>query len=279
MLGLLLWTWLGGGGAGAGNAASAAARYRFYVPQYAAPAPVKLGLGGGQPLQARALGGSWLYDWSSQPTGDEFTEAVPMLWGAASVGLPLGGNSRWLLGFNEPDRPEQANLTPERAAVLWRQVEERYPDRQLVSPAPSDRDIWWLARMRAAYTELYGRDPRFDALACHCYRQTAAECIMLVRQFVTWAHEWGVTGGVWVTEFAFIPAWTPAGTTAEREARQFVAYLDAEPWVTRYAPFIGWLEPGVWYWPDCNPAANPSLFRGERSLELTTAGRWYQEQP
>ena len=89
----------------------------------------------------------------------------------------------------------------------------------------------------------------------------------------TWVRDWQVPGGYWFTEFAFVPAWA---ADAEREARAFVAYLEADPLARRYAPFVAYTERGVWYWPDTRAAADPSLFVGPTSTQLTAVGRWYQ---
>lgn len=250
--------------------------YTYYVPiWYAAEPLAKLGLSGGTYAQAQVLGASWLYDWGTHPAiGDEWFEAVPMIWGAWGNGpVPeVGGNSPWLLGFNEPDIAIQANITPERAARLWRQIEQAYPRKLLVSPAPSGEGRYWLVQMRLAYRELFGTWPRWDALAMHCYQWTAAGCAGVLKDYRAWVRDWGIAGGIWVTEFAFQKAWT---ADPEREASTFVAMLEADPLVRRYAPFVAHTPLGVWYWPYTSPQADPSLFAGPTSLTFTTVGQWY----
>jgi len=262
-------------GAGTVAADTDTPHYTYFVPVYYVPAPHKLGLAGGTVEQAATIGASWLYDWTANPPhSDAPVEAVPMLardWGDRPV-PQVGGNSPYILGFNEPDLSSQANLTPQRAAVLWRRIEQAYPHRLVVSPAVSCGDLYWLVRFRLAYRELYGTWPRFDVLAAHCYRWNAAGCIQVAQQFATWVRDWQVPGGYWFTEFAFVPAWA---ADAEREARAFVAYLEGDPLARRYAPFVAYTERGVWYWPDTRAAADPSLFVGPGSLELTDVGRWY----
>lgn len=241
--------------------------YRYFIPMWAKPLN-KLGLAG-CPATCQALGCAWCYSWGPEPGGTPDAETVPMLWGANDVGKALGGNSPWLLGFNEPDLSNQANLTPEQAAALWRQVETLYPGRKLVSPAPSHFDVAWLGRFRDAYAVAYGVWPRLDALAFHCY-WSADECIAIGEQFVAWAAAWGVPE-VWCTEFAFVPAWA---ADAEADARRFVAWAEAEPTVTRYAPFVSHIAGGEWYWPDARPEANPSVFAAD-GMTLTEIGKWY----
>ena len=133
-------------------------RYTLYFPMWQQPALAgKLGLAGGTVAQANALGASWMYDWSATPPTAEYgIESVPMIGNADRVAYDLGGNSVWILGFNEPDLAVQSNITPEYAAQLWRQIETRYPQRKLVSPAVSDPDSGWLLRFRLAYYTEYG---------------------------------------------------------------------------------------------------------------------------
>lgn len=84
------------------------------------------------------------------------------------------------------------------------------------------------------------------------------------------AQAWGI-GEVWCTEFAFVPAWV---ADAEGEARRFVGWLEGEPRVTRYAPFVSYIRGGEDYWPDTRPEANPSVFAADGAT-LTDVGRWY----
>lgn len=244
--------------------------YRTYLPLWIESGN-KLGLGG-CPGSCEVLGCSWCYSWLPDPgtwAGVDH-ERVPMIWGRNDVGATVGGNSVWLMGFNEPDLSGQANLSTGTAAVLWREIERLYPERKLVAPAPSD--VWpgWIDAMRYAYFARYGSWPRFDALAFHCYKPTANECIAIGRQFVAWARAWGVRE-VWCTEFAFLPAWT---ADAEGEARRFVAWLEGEPLVTRYAPFVSYIDFSAgppWWWPWAGP--DPSVLT--ETGELTAIGRWY----
>lgn len=243
--------------------------HRVFVPLWCEPGN-PLGIAGCVG-SCQPLGCSWCYSWRPDPWVGVDHERVPMLWGRGDVGRTLGGNSAWLLGFNEPDLPNQAHLTPDEAAVLWRQVEATYPDRRLVSPAPSHLHPEWLAQFRQAYQVRYGRAPRLDALAFHCY-WSAAECIGIGERVVAWAAAWGVPE-VWCTEFAFVPAWAPGGDAAG-EAQRWLAWLATQSSVTRYAPFVSHVEGGEWYWPDTRPEANPSVFAADRQT-LTATGSWY----
>lgn len=235
-------------------------------------APSKLGMGG-CPVSCEAFGCSWCYAWSTTPGRLTGVETVPMIRDLSMVEWQIGGNSAWVLGFNEPDLcPWQACLTPEAAVWPTVRIEERFPDRKLVAPAPSSQHVEWLPQFREAFHRATGRHPRWDALAAHCYLWTADRCIELVKLFVGWCELWGVPE-LWVTEFAFVPAWA---ADPEAEARKFTAYLESEPRVTRYAPFLshgGGCDP---FWPDCRPEADPSLLEADL-MTPTVMGGWYAQ--
>jgi len=125
--------------------------------------------GEGYQNDPRRSGASWAYNWRAQPWMAEGIESVPMIWGAQQMGQAIGGNSTYLLGFNEPDLARQANISPEAAAVLWRQIERDYPDRLLVAPVPSQEAPEWIDTLYRTYISIYGEKPRFDALAAHLY--------------------------------------------------------------------------------------------------------------
>ncbi|CAM9852157.1 unnamed protein product [Ectocarpus fasciculatus] len=95
---------------------------------------------------------SWWYDWSPGSLADGILEAslaqgslyVPMIWGEGDLTEErlrdltwVGDTSAYLLGFNEPNYGEQANLTPQEAADLWPRVRQQAEDlgMELVSPA------------------------------------------------------------------------------------------------------------------------------------------------
>lgn len=48
---------------------------------------------------------------------------IPTIWGANKDFNSVYGNSPYLFTFNEPNFPDQSNLTPQQAAALWPQVQ------------------------------------------------------------------------------------------------------------------------------------------------------------
>lgn len=145
-------------------------------------------------------GVAWTYDWTVTPYNPSQGNAVPeglgpgkdmefmpMCWNANFDETALRGylsshpGVKYLLGFNEPNFSAQANLTPAQAAQKWPVLEQIAADYglQLVSPALNFTGesvggrVWqpydWLDNFIAQYRSLYGKDPRMDYIALHCY--------------------------------------------------------------------------------------------------------------
>jgi hypothetical protein len=193
------------------------------------------------------LGVSWIWNWGPTPPLFPGVESVPNIWSAASIGHPLGGNSEWLLGFNEPDQADQANVSPEMAARQWAELERTYPDRKLTSPQVVKWDRRWLEEWYAAYqAQNGGRAPRLDALAIHTYWGNDITAYQeQVRYYMALAQRWGVKE-VWVTEFTLAPGLDRTVRETVDDLRAYVAWLDAQPMVTRYAPWTNRVECTDW---------------------------------
>ena len=83
---------------------------------------------------------SWYYNWDTQAfnnSTDEGVAHVPMVWGAAQSNLQaiknITDDSNYILGYNEPDIPSQANLSAGKALAAWKYVEST--GKRTVSPA------------------------------------------------------------------------------------------------------------------------------------------------
>lgn len=145
-------------------------------------------------------GVSWTYDWTITPRNPNKWNAIPsnlgpgldmdfapMCWNAdydeATLRSYLSTHPgvKYLLGFNEPNFSAQAKLTPAQAAQKWPALEQIAADYglELVSPALNFTGetvggrVWqpydWLDTFIAEYRSRYGKDPRMDYIALHCY--------------------------------------------------------------------------------------------------------------
>ncbi len=195
---------------------------------------------------ATSVAAVWEYGWAASPPNCASIENVPMIWGANDVNAILGGNSDWIMGFNEPD--SQSNISPANAALLWRQIEQKYPSRKLLAPAPSGANPTWVVDFYNAYVATYGAAPRLDALAVHCYAWSASACITHTQRFETWANTWGVPE-VWVTEFSISPAAPNSPNQSLQEAQSYINWMESDPMVTHFAWFASKIQGNEWWLP------------------------------
>ena len=70
---------------------------------------------------------------------------------------------------------EQANIGPEEAAAAWIELQTKYPDAELVSPATAGVDTDWFDAFMAE-CEILGC--RIDYLATHHYTAASADQMM-----------------------------------------------------------------------------------------------------
>ncbi|GIJ65942.1 glycoside hydrolase family protein [Virgisporangium ochraceum] len=190
---------------------------------------------------------SWYYNWSPRresTPGPATVEFVPMIWGASSV---TDGNlaqarqdGNVLLGFNEPDLGEQANMSVEQALDLWPRLEDT--GMRLGSPVVAfggDKAGGWLDRFmsgarargyRVDFIALhwYGSDFRADAATGHLrgYLQAVYQRYRLP---------------IWLTEYSLInfsgsPKF-PSGAEQAAFVRASTAMLGNLSFVERYAWF------------------------------------------
>lgn len=223
--------------------------YSIYLPLIiGAPPPPKKGV----PLtyndctSVTTMNAFWEFAWSPTPPNCTGIENVPMIWGAGDINTTVGGNSLWIMGFNEPDNSGQANLTPAQAATLWRQIEQKYPTRKLLSPASNGDIPNWLVDFRNAYISAYGSPPRLDGLGVHCYRWFAYQCIPWIQQYESLAISWGVPE-IWVTEFSFATTSPSSPSGSLQEQQTFINWMESQSQVTRFSWFASKIQGTEWW--------------------------------
>jgi hypothetical protein len=219
-------------------------------------------------LTALAYGGkgiSWWYNWALVPdpgVGSAYTgigvDFVPMQWGGNfTVSGDLSqtpSTATWLLGFNEPEDANQANLTPQQAAALWPQLEQiansHTPPMKLVSPAVNycggtcneTSPFTWLDQFFAACASC-----QVDAIAVHWYSCSASDLQGYIQGTSTSPGMTKYNKPIWLTEFAMLGS--GCATTASAEASYLSAalpYLESEPAIARYAWFTGRSTSSPW---------------------------------
>mgnify|MGYP003492527398 FL=1 len=211
-------------------------------------------------LDTLKSGVSWWYNWYYTTTApsnyfdDYQMEFIPMLWGGNTSNSDITAvksfilnhpEVKYLLVMNEPNLTDQANRTPEQAAVDWLKYEQVVSDLAaqqrtvyLVGPAmtwgtmPNYSDpVVWLDAFYAAYKNANGnRPPMIDYLAFHWYDYGLAGQLDRLQKYGK---------QIWVTEMA---NWNPQINSYQKQAAQMVDMVnicETRADVFRYAWFIG----------------------------------------
>lgn len=236
------------------------------------------GMAGSLQTREHAHNVDWAYGWGIDPGNpiDPDTvnyEWVPMIWNATvggvqnqidqvlSVESRLGLHVDYVLGFNEPELPTQANMSVQQALDVWEVMTDRFSvtDIKMVSPAVSgggairvddpDRPDGWLTEfmdgVEAANSDADpNNDLQVDVIAYHFYSVAfngTTEANKLIDQIDDLYARYGRP--IWITEFAgtSFSLENPVHSIEERQAfnQAFLAALipqfDARPYVERVA--------------------------------------------
>lgn len=188
---------------------------------------------------------TWYYDWNigGSSTSDYQYTAIRQHddwpdW--EKINHKKGVNH--LLGFNEPDRPDQADMTVEQAIEIWPEMMKS--GMRLGSPSPANPFNSWLPQFLDKCEEL---NYRVDFAAIHCYwggltpEQWYSQ-LKKVYDYVKrplWITEWN-NGANWTSEY-----W-PDDQDAQfqkqlNDMKEILYVLDTTSFVERYAIY-DWVE-------------------------------------
>ncbi len=209
-------------------------------------------------LKAMQKNVRWWYNWAETPenavAGNYQTygfEFVPMAYRGSFDETRLRNylkthpDVKYILGFNEPNFVEQANMTPAQAAAAWPRLEAVARDfgLKIVAPAvnysPGGVDIpgtnddsspWaYLDAFFAACSNC-----RVDYIAVHSYMKYASAFEWYIKEFERYGKP------IWVTEWA---SWDDGGPANVNEQMDYLAetvrWLEGNNNVFRYSWFIG----------------------------------------
>lgn len=183
----------------------------------------------------------WHYSWrttrlySPKPTAPRRVPFIPMVWDETQVDNPIPGNAGVMLGFNEPDKVAQANMTVDLALELWPKLMSR--GQRLGSPAmagDATKDTSWLAQFMKRSSAL---GYRVDFIAVHYYSANAD--VNAFKNHLTALHN-KYQKPIWVTEWALVD-WNNLGRFTPEQMATFakasLEMLDDLPFVERHAWF------------------------------------------
>jgi len=234
---------------------------------------------------------SWWYNWHVTPNHEQTPPEdhcscttgscgpppankifVPMVWGYNEedrpwhddINDPVSDQYDVILGFNEPNHADQADIPPEVAASAWLELQNIYPDTVLVSPsAAGGGSLQWFETFFPLCEAL---GCRIDYLATHDYHGDAD---LVMERLELLYQRFGKK--IWLTEFA------KCCTKDENQVLDFmkeiIPRLEAAEFVYRYSWFITRYNEknftGDWYLDSVN-----SLFQTDSS-ELSNLGKLY----
>jgi hypothetical protein len=217
----------------------------------------------GDKTLADTLRCTWNYDWDNVAVSNLNIEYVPMrhnLWWNAYDNINNKTNSTHALAFNEPDRPDQANMTVAQAVAEWPNLLKS--GLRLGSPVPSDGAPSWVFKFIDTCDYL---GYRVDFVAVHWYKggQTA-------RQYYDWLRWIYLRTGrpIWITEWNNGANWTCCEPTLASQAtaiQSFLNMLDTVPWVERHCLYE-WV------------GATRQMFSSTNPITLNPAGIVYRDK-
>ena len=189
----------------------------------------------------------WLYNWNldrNSPLDWEYTPIRQVrYWPDLNQDWKARGATH-VLGYNEPDHTDQANMTVNDAIYSWPDL--LWPGLRVGAPAVSDGGLSWLYDFMA---QADGAGLRVDFVPVHYYRcyGNAGDPNGTATQFYNYLK--GIYDVVkrplWVTEWNNGANWTGCAdpTFAQQQAAvaAMIDMLDSTPFVERYALY-NWVE-------------------------------------
>ncbi|MBM7492272.1 RNA polymerase sigma factor (sigma-70 family) [Micromonospora luteifusca] len=229
--------------------------------------------GASQALASSKAG--WYYTWGTQHPGISTPQGVtfvPMIRSAENVTAAELARARaagpYLLTFNEPDLPEQANMTVEQALDLWPQL--MATGSKLGSPAVAwggPEPQGWLDRFM---TGAQARGHRVDFITLHWFGADFATTTAVdqLRQYLQAVYQ-RYRKPIWLTEFALI-RFDGGGQQFPRQEQQ-AAFLTA---ATAMLGQLSYVQRYAWFGLPATDKDRSGLFSD--GTKATLVGRAFQ---
>ena len=134
-----------------------------------------------------------------------------------------------VLGYNEPNQPDQSNIPPEEAALAWIELQALYPNKTLVSPSCSGANTVWMDEFMNICEDL---GCRIDYIATHIYPKGTVTSAM--NTLKNYSERYGKK--IWLTEFARRN--THNASEVIEFIEEFLPQLEAADYIWRYSWFL-----------------------------------------
>ena len=236
----------GGGATGAGGATTTGAGGAGAPDGGTAPLPFK-GVANSACNDLTTLKTSWWYNWTTSPgscnaPGSPF---IPMIAGksektpdavTSALNKIAAAGYKTVLGFNEPNKTDQANLTVDQVIGMWPQITANAAVR-VGSPATSadaPGQTWFTSFMSEATTMNF----RVDFIALHWYGWNAGSCDNKASQlesYIKWAEAIPGNRPIWITEWGCLNLSNPDMATVQAFYTAAIAMFAKHPRIERYA--------------------------------------------
>ncbi|MBQ2541411.1 MAG: carbohydrate-binding protein [Paludibacteraceae bacterium] len=230
------------------------------------------------PLLTDAI--SWDYNWGNDQNSlaatwmdEEHVEYCPMCWSnnynadRIRAYVQAHPSTKYLLGYNEPNLKDQANMTPTQAAAKWGGIVElaKELNLKLVSPAMNYGTLAGYSDPIKWLDEFFAQPgvsiDDIDVISIHCYMASPQALKDYVARFYKYNKP------IWMTEFC---AWEEYAIHSEEDQINYMCqvlnYMEQDPKVERYAWFIPRAKAGYPYM---------QLLTSAQPYELTRAGKVY----
>ena len=192
------------------------------------------------------LKASWYYNWTTTAASNcAFQPFVPMIAGksektadavTAALNKIAAAGYKTVLGFNEPNKTDQANLMVADVVAMWPALTANAGIR-VGSPATSadaPGQTWFTSFMTMATAMNF----RVDFIALHWYGWNAGSCDNKASQlesYIKWAEAIPGNRPIWITEWGCLNLSNPDIATVQAFYTAAVAMFAKHPRIERYA--------------------------------------------
>jgi hypothetical protein len=188
---------------------------------------------------------AWYYNWTTSPGSCAAPGFVPMVAGKSektpaavttAITKIAGAGYTTVLGFNEPNKVDQSNLTVVQALGMWPQLTANAALR-VGSPATS-ADAPGQAWFTDFMTQATAQSLRVDFIALHWYGWNAGSCDAKAAQlesYIRWAEAIPGNRPIWITEWGCLNLSNPDPATVQAFYTGALAVFAKHPRIERYA--------------------------------------------